>query len=185
MKVMVVMAQKSVCPVMNATEVMQVAEMASRPVRGIEMMASAAGRKVTSAERTWRRVRHAGVRVSAAENPRRMADAGMRRHHMANARMPHRSMTDAPMNHSAVTAAEVRTPAKMLTADVSCSSDVSATDMASADVSADVTDMSSARVPAGMSAPAVTASMSSAMLGEKWIRQENADARAQQDGEPD
>lgn len=183
MEVMVMMAQKSVSTVMQqpvssmmqTAEVMHVAEMASCPVRGIEMMSDAAGRKVASAERMRRHVRHAGVRVAA----------GMRRHHMANDRVAHRSVTDRPTNDSCVTAAEVRP-----TTDVPCAPRVSATNMAAPDMPTAVTNMSSvpsARVTAGMSAPAVpvSASMSSAMLREKWICQENADARAQQDGEPD
>lgn len=104
---------------------------------------------------------------------------------MARARM-------ANHNTCMTSAAEVSAATNLMTATVPRASHMTGANMTSPAMPAAVTGMSSvasAHVPARMSAPAVPASMSTAMpaamLRENWVRKENADARAQQDGEPD
>ncbi len=54
MEIMPMMAEAVMTVVMKPAEVMHVAEMAARPISGVEMMACAAGRKMASAERMHR-----------------------------------------------------------------------------------------------------------------------------------
>lgn len=187
MKVVMTVTQQVMAAVMKRAEVMHIAEMAARPVSGIEMMANAAGRNVSRAERMWRRVRHASSEVpAAAEHARGVANAEMRRRNVANTRTAHNAVSRTAMNDSWMTSAKV-SAANDVTPTVSRASNVRASDMAAANVTS--TDTSAAYVPARMPAPGVTAmpssTMPTAMLRIKGTRGREADARAQQDCEPD
>lgn len=56
MEIIPVVAEAVMTVVMKPAEVMHIAEMAARPMSGVEMMACAAGRKMASAERMRRRM---------------------------------------------------------------------------------------------------------------------------------
>lgn len=188
MKIM--MVEKVMAVVMERGEMMHVAPMAACPVSGIEMMADARmpHSAVSNAAVGNSNMPAAGVRAHTAKSMRSVSRTRRPYCSMPAARMAHSPVADAAMNSPSMTSAKVSANANRMTAAMTRASNVSATNMASPEMSAAVTNMSSvssARVPAGMSAPAVPAPMSSAMLREKWIRNKNADARAQQDGEPD
>lgn len=156
----IVVAQESVPPMMQATEVVHVAKMTARPVSRIELMTDGrmANCAMTQASVPRRAMVHTAVnntRVPATDSTSHAAErvecvSGARRrgHYMTSTRMVHSRVADAAMNTPSMSAAKMSANADRMTATMPRTSDVRATNVASPEMSATEANVSSARVPA-------------------------------------